>query len=138
MEDGGFAALELVILTPVVLVMLLVVVGFGRVSHARSLVDQAAAAAARAASLASDPGAAANAARSEAAADLDQVGISCTHFVTDADVSAFRPGGQVTVTITCTASLAGLAITGLPGHTTLTGSATAPVDAYRTLTGTHP
>ena len=41
-ERGAFAALELAILLPFVLVMLLLVVGFGRVEHGRELVDQAA------------------------------------------------------------------------------------------------
>ena len=48
--------IELAILTPFVIVMLLVVVAFGRVTHARSLMDAAAAAGARAASLTSTPG----------------------------------------------------------------------------------
>ena len=47
-SDAGFTALELVVITPVLVVMLLLVVGFGRLTHGRQLVDQAAAAAARA------------------------------------------------------------------------------------------
>jgi len=47
-DRGAFAALELTILVPFVIVMLLLVVAFGRVSRGRQLVDQAAEAAARA------------------------------------------------------------------------------------------
>lgn len=132
-------ALELAILTPLVIVMLLAVVAMGRVTQGRQLVDTAAASAARAASLANAPAQADTAAHTDAADTLTRAGLSCLHNPTDVqvDTSDFRPGGQVAVTLTCTVSLARLALAGLPGSITLTATSTSPLEAYRDL-GTSP
>lgn len=132
-RDGGFSSLELVILTPVLLAMLLLVVGFGRVTHGRQMVQQAAAAAARAATLDSSPIQARIDARSEAHAVLDQAGVSCQSFNAYVDTSEFQPGGQVSVTVTCTASLSDLVSVGFPGSKTLTASATSPIEQFRQI-----
>jgi Flp pilus assembly protein TadG len=130
-DDAGFGALELVIVTPVLLVMLLLVVGFGRLTHGRQLVQQAAAAAARAATLDSDPGQAGTDAEQAAHDTLTQAGVSCRTFNASVDTGDFRPGGQVTVTVTCTTSLSDLGLVGFPGAKTLTASATSPLEQYR-------
>jgi Flp pilus assembly protein TadG len=131
-RDGGFSTLELVIITPFLLAFVLLVVGFGRVTHGRQEVQQAAAAAARAASLANTPGQAQTAAQQEAAADLAQAGISCQSSPPPTvDTSQFYAGGQVRVTITCVTNLSDLTVVGFPGHKTLTASATAPLEQYR-------
>ena len=54
--------MEIVILTPLFIVLLLLVVGLGRYAHAEQLTEQAAGAAARAASLTNGGGAATDAA----------------------------------------------------------------------------
>ena len=131
--DRGVMTLELAILTPALIVMLMLVVGFGRVTHARQLVDQAAAAAARAATLTSAPGPATAAARQAADTTLHQAGLSCRTLTTHVDTSAFRPGGQVTAVTTCTADLSGLAVAGLPGSITLTSTSTEPLEPFRDL-----
>lgn len=130
-RDAGFTALELAILAPFVLTMLMLVVGFGRVTHGRQLVDQAAAAAARAAALSGSPGAAAGRAEATAAETLAQAGVSCRTFGATVDVSSFRPGGRVAATVRCTAALSDLAIAGLPGSTELTSTAQAPLESFR-------
>ena len=129
--DDGFATLELVVITPFLLALVLLVVGFGRVTHGRQLVQQASAAAARAAALASTPGQAQTDASTEAADTLSQAGISCQQMRASVDTARFHAGGQVAVTITCTTSLASLTVVGFPGHKTLTASSTAPLDQYR-------
>lgn len=131
--DAGFSSLELIILTPVVLTMLLLVIGFGRLTHGRQLVQQAAAAAARAATLDSNPGQANTDAAQTAHDILAQAGVSCHTFTASVDTSDFQPGGQVTVTVTCTASLSDLGMVGFPGAKTLTASATSPLEQYRQL-----
>ena len=128
-------ALELAILTPVVIVMLLVVVAFGRVTQGRQLVDQAAAAAARAASLAPTPSQAATDARQAGLDTLAQAGMSCTGADISVDASAFRPGGQVTATVDCTTSLSAMAMTGLPGQLSLHASSTSPLELFRDMPG---
>lgn len=133
--DGGFATLELVVITPFLLALLLLVVGFGRVTHGRQLVAQAAAAAARAAALDNSPGQARADAQLEAAATLSQAGISCRAMHAVVDTAAFHPGGQVRVAITCLTSLADLAVVGFPGAKTLTATSIAPLEAHRQFTG---
>ena len=133
--DAGLMALELAILTPVVLVMLLVVVAFGRVTHGRALVDQSASAAARAASLAATPGQANADAAQAARATLTSAGLNCTAAGVDVDTSAFRNGGQVAVTVTCTVDLSATAMAGLPGSLAMQASAVSPIEVHRDLTG---
>jgi len=130
-HEAGFASLELVVLTPVLLLMLLLVVGFGRLTHGRQIADQAAAAAARAAALASDPIHAQDDGQQQAHQILTQAGISCHSFTATVDTSDFGPGGQVTVHVVCVTSLANLGLIGFPGAKTLTASASAPLEQLR-------
>lgn len=132
-DAGGFAALELAILLPFVVVMLLLVVAFGRVSRGRELVDQAAEAAARAGSLNASPAAATAAAAAAAHQTLAQGGLSCGDVQVLVDTSAFHPGGQVDARVTCTTDLAGLTLSGVPGHVHLTASSVSPLSPYRPL-----
>ncbi|PZS24207.1 MAG: pilus assembly protein TadE [Pseudonocardiales bacterium] len=133
--DSGFSTLELVVITPFLLAFVLLVVGFGRVTHGHQLVEQAAAAAARAASLANTPGQATTDATREASDTLAQAGISCQSMQPTVDTSQFYAGGQVRVTITCVANLSDLTVVGFPGHKTLTASATVPLEQYRQFGG---
>lgn len=110
---------------------MLLVVGFGRVTHGRQLVQQAAAAAARAAALDSTPGQAQSDAQQEAADTLSQAGVSCESVRTDVNTSSFHAGGQVSVTVTCVSSLADLTMVGFPGHETLTATSVSPLEKYR-------
>lgn len=129
-QEGG-AAVELALVTPLLLLFLLMVVGFGRLADARLEVNDAASQAARAASIARDPGTASAEARRTAMASLAGHHLTCQPVAVTVDTSAFRPGGQVTASITCTVSLADLAPLPLPGQETLQGSATSPIDVYR-------
>jgi hypothetical protein len=87
--------------------------------------------AARAASLARDPGTAATQAAAVAQAALASEHVTCNPLTVSPDTSAFRPGGQVTVQVTCTVSLAGLALLHVPGSQTLTAGFTSHIDVYR-------
>ena len=128
-RDRGSMTTELVVLAPIVIVLLLLVVGLGRYAHGKQLVEQAAAAAARAASLTSTAAPSAAAEPTQAAAgSLADAGVSCTGMTTDVDTGSFRPGGMVTVTITCTADLSDLAMSGLPGTATFTATGRAPLE----------
>lgn len=129
----GAAAVELAILAPVLVVLLLFVVATGRVVFAHQEVGAAAADAARAASIATSASGAEQAAIQAAMADLAGHGITCARFTTSVDTSDFAPGGAVRVALSCTASLSGLALLALPGSTTLSAQATAPIDLYRQL-----
>ena len=129
--DRGSAAAELVLLTPLLVLMLLLAVAAGRLVLARLEVDSAARQAARAASLARDPAAAAADAAATAQSALAGQGITCSHLAVSPDTSDFRPGGQVSVQVSCTVSLSGLSLLHLGGAETLTSAFTSPIDLFR-------
>jgi Flp pilus assembly protein TadG len=130
-EDAGFAALELAILFPILLIFILLIVGFGRASRGRDLVDSAAEAAARAGSQAFTADTARRAAQDAATETLTGGGVSCYAMTVSLDVSQFRPGGKVTAHLSCKTDLSDLALSGMPGHVDLTAAATSPIDAFR-------
>ncbi len=132
--DDGSAALELVILAPVLLALLALVIAAGRVSVAQGSVDAAARDAARQASIALTPRAAEEAGRESARAALREDGLDCIPVVAvDTSQFAIPPGQPATVTasVSCSVPLANLALPGLPGSTRLTASFTSPLDIYR-------
>ena len=129
--DRGSAAAELVLVTPLLIIILLLIVAAGRLAGARQQVDSAAMQAARAASIARDPVTAGTQADVTARAALASEHITCAPFGVSIDTTAFRPGGQVTVTVSCTVSLSGLSLLRLPGTETLTTTFSSPIDAYR-------
>jgi Flp pilus assembly protein TadG len=137
-DRGAFAALELAIVVPFIIVMLLLVVGFGRVSRGRQLVDQAAQAASRAASLSVNPAAASKAAQEAATQTLSDGGLSCASMKFELDTSQFHAGGQVVAQLSCRADLSALALAGLPGAVTLRSSSTSPLETYREFNRAAP
>jgi Flp pilus assembly protein TadG len=133
-REAGNAALELVVLAPVLLFLLGLVIAAGRTSIADGSVDAAARDAARQASISLTPAAAQAAAVSSATEALSQDDLDCTPVVT-VDTSGFSvPVGEpatVTATVTCRVGLSDLLVPGLPGHKTLTATFTSPLDPYR-------
>lgn len=136
--DRGTATVELVVLVPVLFALLAFVVGLGRAADARGRLTGAARDAARAASLTPTAQAARGAARATALADLDGAGLECRSPHVSTDTRQFQPGGQVSVTVRCTLDLSNLVVAGLPGRSTLTAHATAPLDTFSPLPGTGP
>jgi Flp pilus assembly protein TadG len=133
-DDAGNAALELVILAPVILFLLGLVIAAGRTSVAQGSVAAAARDAARQASISLTPGAAETAALSSAQAALGQDGLNCDPVVR-VNVSGFGvPVGEpatVQATVTCRVSLSNLLVPGMPGGRTLRATFTSPLDPYR-------
>ena len=109
----------------------MLLVGLGRYAYGKQLVEQAAAAAARAASLTSTAAQANTQAQRAASGSLAGAGVSCTGITTTVDVGSFRPGVVVTVTITCTADLSDIAISGLPGTATFSATGRAVLEVHR-------
>ena len=130
----GSAALELVILVPVLLALLGLVIAAGRTSLAQGSVDAAARDAARQASIAATPFAAVSAGTASATLALRQDGLDCRPLVT-IDAAGFRtaPGqpAMVWATVTCTVPLSSLALPGLPGCHTMRARFGSPLDIYR-------
>ena len=132
--DRGNAALELVILGPVLLFLLGLLIAAGRTSIAQGSVAAAARDAARQASIARDPAAARAAALASAAQALGRDSIDCTPVVT-VNTGGFAVGvglpARVTARVTCQVPLSDLLVPGMPGSRTLRASFTSPLDPYR-------
>lgn len=129
--ERGTAAIELVLMAPVLMIILLFVVGLGRMAHARQQIESVAADSARAASLERNTQLSALAARIAAERSLGQAGVSCSGLDVGVDLSSYQPGGQVRVTVSCTANLGDVALAGFPGHKVFTATSTVPVETYR-------
>ncbi|CAN5859707.1 pilus assembly protein [soil metagenome] len=128
--DGGGMSTELVIVTPALVVLLLFVVLAGRLGQATQDVTQAAAEAARAASLVR--GAEATAvARTTAQENLTAAGIRCRQLAVTADAADQRPGGAVRVDVRCDLELTGVATLGLTPRRSVSASAVEVIDTYR-------
>ncbi|WP_447645192.1 TadE/TadG family type IV pilus assembly protein [Nocardioides zeae] len=123
--------LELVVMTPVMIALLLLVVGFGRVAETRQQVESAASDAARAASLQRDQGLSADAARRAAKDSIERSEVICAGLDVDVDLSNYQPGGDVTVTVSCRAELGDMVLSGMPGSRTLSSTRTVPIETYR-------
>ncbi|MCL7377026.1 TadE/TadG family type IV pilus assembly protein [Streptomyces sp. 35G-GA-8] len=123
--------MELVLVTPLLVLVLLVVVALGLLADARMVVADAAHQAARAASLARTGKEARAQARHAASAVLREAGASCTRPSVRLTTGGLTPGATVTARVSCTADLGGLTRTGLPGHVPLTDTAFSAVDTYR-------
>ncbi|MER6091293.1 TadE/TadG family type IV pilus assembly protein [Streptomyces bluensis] len=123
--------MELVLVTPLLVLVFLVVVAFGLLADARLVVADAAHQAARAASLARTEKEARAQAERAAGAALREAGASCTRPSVRLATGGLRPGATVTARVSCTADLGDLTGSGLPGHVPLADTAFSVVDTYR-------
>ncbi|MEY9858533.1 hypothetical protein ABH935_004148 [Catenulispora sp. GAS73] len=131
-RDAGSGTVETIVLIPVLMLVLLVAAGLGVLERARLAADDASAAAARAASLARTATTAREAARAEADRDLGAGGMPCRRRDVVLDVSGFRPGGTVKVSVSCHADLSLLPGVGwLPIQTVEQSTSVSPVDVFR-------
>lgn len=131
--ERGSVTAELVLLTPLLILILLFVVALGRLASARLQVDTAASEAARAASLARNPAAATQLADQTATATLTGGHLSCAHVGVSVDTADFVPGGWVAVTVTCAVSLADVTGLRLPAAESVSSRFVEPLDLYRGL-----
>jgi Flp pilus assembly protein TadG len=119
-------AVEVVLITPVLVAFLLLVVAFGRYVSVRGEVEAASRDAARAASLERSPLSA------EAAANRTVQGTLANRQCTQVQLTgAFVAGGTITATLRCQIPLTDLGLLGLPGTVQITGISSAPLDLYR-------
>ena len=133
-DERGSASLELVIVVPAVVAVIALLTAGWRLWSVRSQVREAAAAGARAATLARSGAEAEQAASAAIDADLGTVGSSCTAPTVDIDVSAFSAppgqGGDVVVDVTCEVPFTDLLIP-MPGALTVEGHAGSRLDSFR-------
>jgi hypothetical protein len=133
-DDRGNTVVEAAILVPLLITFLAALLLADRIRHASAAVTQAAADAARQASIARTPQQALADATSGAQATLHQQGLHCTPQVS-VDVSGFsKPVGRpaiVTARVTCTERLSDITLPGMPGSRTVTKIHRSPLDVYR-------
>jgi Flp pilus assembly protein TadG len=132
-EENGFMAVELVMLTPLLLGAIMIIIGASRYVDARDQVSAAAFAAGRAASLTSNADEAYQRGRAAAAGALAERGPSCATLRVGVNTANFTPGGSVRVTVTCVADLSDVVGFGLPGHKAFTITAVVPIDVHRVM-----
>ena len=130
--ERGSLALELVILTPILVIFMMFLVALGRLVEAQGQVDGAARDGARAASIAQAPGVAQQNAAQAVDSDLTSGAAKCTTSpsVTFGGGTNLAPGGQVNVVVKCNVSLGGLSLLGLSATRTISGEGSAPIDQF--------
>jgi Flp pilus assembly protein TadG len=130
-REHGSVTTELVLLTPLLLVLLGFVVMTGRLGEVDATVDNAAQQAARAGSLVGSASAAHAQAVTTAGANLDAAGLACQPRSIEVDTSRFAADGDVAVAVTCTVQLSDVAFAGLPGQRTVQARAVEVIDRHR-------
>jgi Flp pilus assembly protein TadG len=136
-SDDGSATVEVALLAPLLIGLLLMVVLCGRLVSAQLDLDDAAHAAARAASLARILTDAQHDATAAVTDTLATRQLTCQHPTLALDTDGLRPGGVVTATVGCTVPLADLALIGVPGSRHLTAEAVSPIDQWRAAGSRH-
>ncbi len=134
-NERGAVAVELALLAPVVVLLLTALIFGGRLWLARSAVTDAAAGAARAATLARTGSEAQQLGQSAASKNLSTQGLACSPSSVALDLGAFAtPVGQparVTARVRCTVPMGDLVLPGIPGSVQIEASASSALDTYR-------
>jgi hypothetical protein len=128
----GSLTVELVALTPVLVLFMLVALTFGRFELAREQVVGGAQAAVDAAVVA-DSASQAQQAAVAAAMPVLQSSHSCVDPQITVESGSFAPGVLVHVSVSCRVDFADLLLPGFPGSTTVRAVQTAVIDPYRTI-----
>ena len=133
--ERGSVSLELVVLTPGLLLVIGVLIYGGRLELAKQSVQSAATQAAREASIARTQPEANSTADVAATRSLAEQGLDCVSSSVSVDTSGFAsPAGtpaSITAEVTCVVNLSDLAVPGIPGSQTVTATADSPLDTYR-------
>lgn len=125
--DRGSMAVEVVLLTPLLMAFILLIVAFGRYVAVKGDIEATSRDAARAASLEPSAGEARAAAGSVVGSSLE----SSTTCGAPSVGGTWGPGGEVAVTLNCQISYSGLGLIGLPGSVSVSAESVAPLDPYR-------
>ncbi len=134
--DTGSVAVEAAILAPAVVALVLIVAAVGRIQTTGGVVDAAARAGARAASLARTPEGAQQAAEDAMRDVFAKQHVPCDDLQISPVASTEVTIGtevleSVDVKVTCTISFGYLLVDGMPGSKTLTGRFSSVIDRYR-------
>lgn len=133
-DDGSSDALGLALIAPAAIGLAFVILFLGRGVDSRATAQSAAESAAQAAAQERTPAAATSAARQVADAMLVDES-TCSQPSISVDTSAFRPGGMVSVTVSCSVSPVGLELINPPDTGPHTATAFAMIDPLRGAEG---
>jgi Flp pilus assembly protein TadG len=128
-ESGSAGVLEVVLLTPLFVMVAMFIAEIGRIEGARNNVTYAAHSAARAAAERAAGDAAASA-QQVAQATLADEGVSCAGLQVVTDTQDLLPAGTAKVTVTCATSFGDLGLLHLP-TVTVSATSVAVVDTVR-------
>jgi Flp pilus assembly protein TadG len=131
MDDRGSASVELVLLTPVFILLLFFVVTAGRLAVSRNQIDGAARDAAREASTWRSATDASNHGVLQGLSDLQGGHSSCRNPQVTIDTSGLRPGGEVVAAVSCTIALGDISGLRVGPSRTMQARAVAVVDTFR-------
>lgn len=133
--DQGAAAVEILIMATAAIGLVIVVVAAGRYTDGPAQANDAAYAAARAASLETNLGSGSSAGRVAAAQSLADRGKSCANLSVSFAGTNFTPGGQVVAQVSCTVTLLDTGALGrqlgLQPRSVFTERAVVPIETYR-------
>jgi hypothetical protein len=130
-SEAGSAAAEIVILTPVLVLLALLFVLGGRLANALQEVGDAARTSVESAVISSTASSAQAQALAASGYEISHDGLQCAPYSLTTDVADFVPGGVVSVQLRCGVGLVTLGIPGLPGSVTLSGHGSAGIELYR-------
>jgi len=131
-SDTGSATAELALAAPLLMLLLVfVAVVIHRGVDAQLRLNDAAHQAARAATTARTAPAAANEATTTATNALSSAGITCSALTVDSNTADLRPGGNVSVTLTCEVDFKAALLLGVPWQKQVSATAVEPVDVWR-------
>lgn len=131
--ERGSAAVELVLLTPVLVSLLLLTVALGRLASVNGTVSDAARDAARSAANARTAVEARNTATLLARSLLDENVAGCDSPSVIVDTSDWRSGGSVAVIVRCPVPLTDVAGFGIGGTRTVEARFVEPLDRWKGL-----
>jgi Flp pilus assembly protein TadG len=131
-DERGAMAIEVVILTPLLVGAIMVIAAGARYVDSRGQVNNSAYAAARAASLTTNQEAAVQAGTRAAEQSMSQRGFACASLTVSVDAADFNPGGDVRATVTCLADLSDVVGVGaIPGSKAFRFTAAVPLEEHR-------
>lgn len=128
--ERGSATLETVLMLPILIIALVMIPAVYHGVNAKLRLDEAAAQAARDATLAASPGQAEQDASADIAQDLTGLGSACSEITQDIEVGQLTPGQTVTVTLTCHTSAQAMAGLSLGVGWQISATARSVVDTY--------
>jgi Flp pilus assembly protein TadG len=135
--DRGSVAAEVTLVAPfLVMLLVFVAVVIHRGVDARLRIEDAAHQAARAASIERTSATATAAAQSTAASALSSAGVMCGSLSVDIATGGMRPGGTVSVTVSCVVDFGDALLLGVPSQKRLSATAVEPVDTWRSVSNT--